>query len=64
MPGSTVRLQAECQLHVRDTLVEEYQIDALSDKLDISTSQLLVSMLSLEMKQIVTQKAGKIFQLR
>ncbi len=42
----------------------EYQIDALSDKLDISTSQLLVSMLSLEMKQIVTQKAGKIFQLR
>ena len=42
----------------------EYQIDALSDKLNISTSQLLVTMLSLEMKQIVTQKAGKVFGLR
>ena len=42
---------------------KEYQIDALADEIGASTSQLLVTMLSLEMKQIVTQKAGKIFEL-
>lgn len=43
---------------------KEYQIDALSDEVGVSTSQLLVAMLTLEMKQIVTQKAGKIFELK
>lgn len=43
---------------------KEYQIDALADELKVSTSQLLVAMLTLEMKQIVVQKAGKIFGLR
>lgn len=43
---------------------KEYQIDLLADKIGASTSQLLVTMLSLEMKQIVTQKAGKVFSLR
>jgi len=48
------------------TLLEEkdYQIDALSDVLQIPTSQLLVTMLTLEMKQLVFQKAGKVFGLK
>ncbi len=43
---------------------KEFQIDALADELKLSTSQLLVAMLTLEMKQIVVQRAGKIFGLR
>lgn len=43
---------------------KEFQIDALADELNLSTSQLLVAMLTLEMKQIVVQRAGKIFGLR
>ena len=43
---------------------KEYQIDALADELGASTSKLLVAMLTLEMKEIVTQKAGKIFALK
>jgi DNA processing protein len=43
---------------------QEYQIDALADELEIPTSQLLVAMLTLEMKQIIVQRAGKIFGLR
>lgn len=48
------------------TLLEEknYQIDMLSDVLQIPTSQLLVTMLTLEMKQLVFQKAGKVFGLK
>lgn len=42
----------------------EIQIDALSDTLKINTSQLLVALLQLEMKGLVLQKAGKIFELR
>jgi len=47
------------------TLLEakDYQIDALADELEVSTSKLLVAMLMLEMKQIVVQKVGKIFGL-
>ncbi|NET35421.1 MAG: DNA-protecting protein DprA [Cyanothece sp. SIO1E1] len=43
---------------------KEYQIDELSDVLEVSTSQLLVTMLTLEMKEIVLQKAGKVFGLK
>lgn len=42
----------------------EIQIDDLADELELKTSQLLVCLLQLEMKELVTQKAGKIFQLR
>ncbi|MDR9418223.1 DNA-processing protein DprA [Gracilimonas sp.] len=47
-------------------LLEEkaYQIDDLSEKMKIDTSQLLVELLQLEMEDIVSQKAGKIFELR
>ena len=40
------------------------QIDDLADKLDSGTSQLLVALLQLEMQDLVTQKAGKVFELR
>jgi DNA processing protein len=43
---------------------KEYQIDALADEIGASTSQLLVAMLTLEMKHIVSQKAGKVFELK
>lgn len=43
---------------------KEYQIDLLADKVGVSTSQVLVTMLTLEMKDIVLQKAGKVFSLR
>ncbi len=42
----------------------EIQIDALSDELGVNTSQLLVALLQLEMKDLVVQKVGKIFGLR
>jgi DNA processing protein len=42
----------------------EVQIDDLADELELKTSQLLVCLLQLEMKELVTQKAGKIFSLR
>lgn len=42
----------------------EYQIDTLSDDLNVHTSQLLVALLQLEMRDLVTQKAGKIFELK
>ncbi|HBX66325.1 MAG TPA: DNA-protecting protein DprA, partial [Balneolaceae bacterium] len=40
-----------------------YQVDDLSDKIGVNTSQLLVALLQLEMEGIVLQKAGKNFQL-
>ncbi len=42
----------------------EAQIDAIGDELEVNTSKLLVSLLQLEMKELVTQKAGKIFSLK
>lgn len=42
----------------------EMQIDALADILEVSTSELLVAMLTLEMQHLVAQKAGKIFSLK
>ncbi|MCG8372809.1 MAG: hypothetical protein MI700_04720 [Balneolales bacterium] len=42
----------------------EYQIDEIADSLQFNTSQLLVALLQLEMKGIVIQKAGKIFDLK
>jgi DNA processing protein len=41
-----------------------YQIDDLSDIVGIETSQLLVALLQLEMEGLVSQKAGKIFELK
>lgn len=40
-----------------------FQIDELGDELNISTSQLLVCLLQLEMQGIVSQKAGKMFSI-
>jgi DNA processing protein len=40
-----------------------YQVDDLSDAIGINTSQLLVSLLQLEMDGIVLQRAGKNFEL-
>lgn len=40
------------------------QIDDLSDLLKVNTSQLLVALLQLEMQGLVSQKAGKIFELK
>lgn len=42
----------------------EAQIDAMSDELEVNTSKLLVVLLQLEMKDLVTQKVGKIFSLK
>ncbi len=42
----------------------EYQIDEIADSLQFNTSRLLVALLQLEMKGIVIQKAGKIFDLK
>lgn len=42
----------------------EAQIDVISDTLEAHTSQLLVALLQLEMKELVVQKVGKIFELR
>lgn len=42
----------------------ESQIDAMADELELNTSQLLVTLLQLEMKELVVQKAGKVFQLK
>jgi len=42
----------------------EAQIDTISDELEVNTSQLLVVLLQLEMKDLVTQKVGKNFKLR
>ncbi len=42
----------------------EAQIDSIGDDLEVNTSQLLVSLLQLEMKDLVIQKAGKIFSLK
>ncbi|MEX0720646.1 MAG: DNA-processing protein DprA [Balneolaceae bacterium] len=41
-----------------------YQVDDMADKLKLNTSQLLVALLQLEMADLVSQKAGKIFELR
>lgn len=40
-----------------------YQVDDLSEEVGIDTSQLLVALLQLEMEGLVSQKAGKIFEL-
>ncbi len=42
----------------------EAQIDTISDELELNTSQLLVTLLQLEMKELVVQKVGKIFSLK
>lgn len=42
----------------------EQQVDAIGDSLEVGTSQLLVTLLQLEMQGVVVQKAGKIFSLR
>lgn len=42
---------------------QAYQVDDLSEEIGVSTSQLLVQLLQLEMNQLVTQKAGKVFEL-
>ncbi|MEX0609115.1 MAG: DNA-processing protein DprA [Balneolaceae bacterium] len=41
-----------------------HQVDDIADKLKLNTSQLLVALLQLEMEDLVSQKAGKIFELR
>ena len=43
---------------------KSFQIDDLADELNANTSQLLVALLQLEMQDLVTQKAGKNFELR
>lgn len=43
---------------------EAFQIDKLSEELGVNTSQLLVTLLQLEMEGLVQQKAGKIFELK
>ena len=43
--------------------IKPTQIDDLGDELGVSTSQLLVCLLQLEMRGIVSQKAGKIFSI-
>ncbi|GAB5408145.1 MAG: DNA-processing protein DprA [Balneolaceae bacterium] len=42
----------------------ENQIDTISDELGINTSRLLVTLLQLEMKDLVIQKVGKVFSLK
>ncbi|MFN1835966.1 DNA-processing protein DprA [Balneola sp. MJW-20] len=43
---------------------EQIQIDHLAEKLELDTGKLLVSLLELEMRDLVVQRAGKIFALR
>lgn len=40
------------------------QVDDLAEEVGVSTSQLLVKLLQLEMEDLVIQKAGKIFELK
>lgn len=40
------------------------QIDDLAEALERNTSEILVALLQLEMQDLITQKAGKIFELR
>jgi len=40
------------------------QIDDLADNLEKNTSEILVGLLQLEMQDLITQKAGKVFELR
>jgi DNA processing protein len=40
------------------------QIDDLADSLEKNTSEILVALLQLEMQDLITQKAGKIFEMR
>ncbi len=40
------------------------QIDDLADVLEKNTSEILVALLQLEMQDLITQKAGKVFELR
>ena len=42
----------------------EAQIDTIADEIKINTSQLLVTLLQLEMKELIIQKAGKVFSLK
>ena len=54
----------ELSIKICKTLEERpYQVDDLSDAIGVNTSQLLVSLLQLEMEGIVLQKAGKNFEL-
>jgi DNA processing protein len=55
----------EKALKICEALDEQaYQIDDLSEELGINTSQLLVTLLQLEMDDLVQQRAGKIFELK
>jgi DNA processing protein len=55
----------ERSIQICEILEEKaYQVDDLSDKLGLDTSQLLVALLQLEMEDLVSQKAGKIFELK
>ncbi|MEO1022713.1 MAG: DNA-processing protein DprA [Bacteroidota bacterium] len=56
-------LDSESQALCRTLEEQSIQIDELADRLSMSTSQLLVLLLRLEMKGIVIQKAGKMFEL-
>lgn len=49
-----------CELLEHDSV----QIDDLAEKLNVQTSLLLVTLLNLEMEDIISQKAGKIFELK
>lgn len=49
-----------CELLEHDSV----QIDDLAERLNVQTSLLLVTLLNLEMEDIVSQKAGKIFELK
>lgn len=43
---------------------KSYQVDDLAGEIGMNTSQLLVTLLQLEMEDLVAQKAGKIFELK
>lgn len=43
---------------------KSFQVDDLSEVIGVSTSQLLVGLLQLEMEGLVLQKAGKVFELK
>lgn len=55
----------EISVKICETLEEQaFQVDDLAEKIELNTSQLLVTLLQLEMEGIVAQKAGKIFSLK
>lgn len=55
----------DVQISICEALVDEnIQIDDLAERLNADTGKLLVSLLDLEMRELVIQKAGKVFGLR